>query len=547
MADDALSWQFQLYDEISAPANNAAAGVEKIVKEMTAAEQVSQGFEKDLARVRAQLVLIKGNPGQFRDLQLARKELGDLQRSLAPASSDAEKMVKTFRDGAPIFAGLGAFGIAQGASLLVSAGEKYLSLVKEAANVVYGFAEAAVKAVAKSETIGLSFELMLGKDVAAQTLADVAEIAGRTKFDDDDLKQALRPLLLSGIRDPKQIADALAAAVDVEAIVGGGQATVHGFLDAVEKVRNKGGIGEKQLLGFGVNAAQFYKDLGQQLNVTAEAAEKLASEGKVDPQRILTTIYRTIAAKQGGALGIAAERAADTVEAKLYKLQQLPENYLKKFLTSPGFTDLSKTLGDILSALDPESPNGQRIYKALEGLFNDLMRWVRDITTPGNIEALAQGFATALDFSRTLLATVKQVFEVFSRFVELTGKIATAPFKLGSFLTGESGAEETAVRAAAAAAGARRAAALLGYSDLLADVGIALPALSPRGEGIAPSRSRGNRAPLMTLTIPIDARGAKGDEAAEAIADKLKSTAVPQIKSLLETFAAQQGVQDDDG
>lgn len=546
MADDALSWQFQLYDEISAPANSAAAGVEKIVKEMTAAEQVTQGFEKDLARVRAQLAFIKGNPGQFKELQVARKELADMQKSLAPASVDAEKMVKTFRDGQPVFAGLGSFGLAQGASLLVSAGETYLSLMKQAATVVYGFAERAVKAAAKSETIGLSFELMLGKDTAAQTLADIDEIAGRTKFDDDDLKTALRPLLLSGIRDPKQIADALAAAVDVEAVVGGGQATVQGFLDAVEKVRNKGGIGEKQLIGFGVNAAAFYKDLGAQLGKTADAAEKLASEGKVDPQRILTTIYRTIAAKQGGALGIGAERAADTVEAKLYKLAQLPDNYLKKFVTSPGFDQFSRLLGDILSGLDPESPNGQRIFKALEGVFNDLMGWLRDLTQPGNVEKLAEGIASAVDFSRTLLATVREVFEIFAKIYDIAGKVATFGGIFKDVNAGEEAERFTFATGAGAAAAGRRAA---DYANLLGSIGVDLPALPSRGGGsdaIRPSRGRTNRAPALTLTFPIDARGANA-QAAEAIADKLQSTAVPQLKSVLETFAAQQGVQDDDG
>jgi tape measure domain-containing protein len=548
MADDALSWQFQLYDEISAPANSAAAGVEKVVAEMTTGEKVVQSFEKELGRVRAQLAFVKGNPGQFKELQLARKELGDLQRSLAPASVDAEKMVKTFRDGAPVFAGIGSFGIAQGASMLVSAGEKYVALMREAATVVYGFTERAIKAAAQSQTVGLSFELMLGEAGGRQALADIEEIASRTKFTAAELEEAVRPLLLAGVKPGKQMADALAAAIDAEALTGGGIGAVGGVIETITQVMSKGGIEGEALKKFGINAPAFFKTLAKDLGMSVDTLKEKLGAGKIKVNDLLNSIYREMAVKQGGALGISAERGAGTVEARLKKLTQLPDVYLRKFVSSPGFNDLSNTLGDILHALDPESPSGQRIYKALEGVFSDLMRWVRDITTPGNIEALAEGFSTAVDFSRTLLATVRQVFEVFARFVELTSKIANAPFKLGSFLTGESSATEKAVGTAGSAAGARRAAALLGYGDILADAGITLPALPARsGDEIRPSRGRGNRAPLMALTIPIDARGAKGDEAAEEIADKLQSTAVPQIKSLLETYAAQQGVQDDDG
>jgi hypothetical protein len=202
--------------------------------------------------------------------------------------------------------------------------------------------------------------------------------------------------------------------------------TVNGVIDLVKKVKAKEGIGEKQIENLGVNFNEFAKNLG----LTRDDAKKKIQTGELGSDRILNAIYQSIANIQGGSLGIAAQKGAETVEAKLHKLQQLPEQFLKKFAESDGFKKVSETLSRVLEGLDPDGPNGSRIVAAMNGVLDKILGWVDEIGSKDGVDKLASGIETAMDFAKTLLGVIEQVASVFKGIADTASFFGKLPGQL---------------------------------------------------------------------------------------------------------------------
>ena len=96
------------------------------------------------------------------------------------------------------------------------------------------------------------------------------------------------PLFRAGLTG-KAATTAYATSLDLAAGRGKGadQGAVAEAVDIFAKIQQKGGITSKQLAGIGLgekNVPAFWKDLGKQMHISAEAAEKQAKAGKIDPQ-----------------------------------------------------------------------------------------------------------------------------------------------------------------------------------------------------------------------------------------------------------------------
>jgi hypothetical protein len=416
MADE-LRWYLKLFDDVSAPARAAEHALAKLREEFKDNEKVMGGFDKELKKVREDIAKIKLNPGQFKELEVARKELQKLRSEAGGMGGGGA--------GGGLMAGLAGGAMVAGAGLLVGAAEKIGSVMMKAGSLVLDFAHEAINEAAKAETRKLSFEVMLGKEGAKQALDDIEEMSKKTKFDEDEIADAMRPLLLTGMRAGEDMANAITAATDLEVVTGGGIGAVQGTLDLIKKIRSKDMISEKQLEQVGLNGKVFFADIAKQLGTTAEIAKKKLSAKELGSDMVLGTIYRTIAAQQGGALGIMSGKSAETVEAKLNKLANLPGDYMKKMLESEGFTKFSQSLTRVLDGLSPESENGKRIFAALEDVFNKLMGWIEQLTTAEGMKSVAEGFTLVGDVvSITMTAVKGLVWFVKELYREISNVVA---------------------------------------------------------------------------------------------------------------------------
>ncbi len=572
-----LSWLIKLYDGVAGPAKSAAGGVEELAESMGGGKKEAGEFDKELKKVRDQITRIKMNPGQFKELSTARDELKKLKGiAKDPVKSD-------------FFAGLGADVLIGG---LVTGANAFAGIIQGAMGMATGLATQMLKAGAAQESLGLSFELMLGKDAGSQALKDIDALAGKTKFDDDELAKAVRPLLLGGMKPGKEMFDALAAAVDIETLTGGGLGQVQAVLGKVAKVQAKGGIGTKELEEFGINVQDFYKNLGGSMGESAAAVKKRVAEGKIAPDKILSAVYKAVADKQGGALGTSAERGAATVEGKLMKLENLPGNYFKKIVDSPSWAKLSDLMGGLLDRLDPEGPTGQRIFGALDQFFTSVVGDATKVFDNLKPDDLVKGVEI---FVGTLRGAVSVVAEIVSGLRAAVDLISGETLSKSIF-TGDRGTQrvtsiDTARRGGAskesidrliqdltasekadlAALGAKQGhdygSGIIagtrssldmhspsrkmmeigrltreGFEQGLGDGGLSVDTSLPGGGGIS---AAGGRSVSIQVDLHIDGAAMKDPAAlSAAIDERLTASLLPKILTALDTMGAQAGVED---
>jgi hypothetical protein len=208
---------------------------------------------------------------------------------------------------------------------------------------------------------------------------------------------------------------AFAAAGDVAA--GEGRGTDFGrvseVLEGFQNIFLKGGINERKLVNLGVNAPDFYRQLASQLRLgSADEAKKRAEAGKIDPQTLLNAIYHGIEQKQGGKLGTGTIATSQSYQARLERLQNLPNEYLKNLVESPAFNKASDMLAGLLEKLDPEGPAGTRIMAAIESMFDKIGDLIGDPETAA--ERFASGVESAVHLVKELIDTAGQLADAFA-------------------------------------------------------------------------------------------------------------------------------------
>jgi hypothetical protein len=285
---------------------------------------------------------------------------------------------------------------------------------KVAEIVIDGF-KRAVEESGKEETRRLAYRLTLGKEGGGAALSDVERFSKQTQFTPAQAKMMTLPLLRAGFSQ-KAARQEFATAADVQA---GGGMSAEEFLGFAQHVKLKGGVTTKQLVGAGINAPEFFKSLAKKLKIGEKEAETRAKEGvKIDPQLILNEITEAVNKRQGGAAGTGAAAASKTLEARLAKLRDLPNQYLEKLVDSPAFGVLSEKIGSIIQRLDPESPQGQRIIAALDRVFTKIVGWFDELATEEGIDSLVNGFESVITVVSAVLSFVKDTVAEINKLID---------------------------------------------------------------------------------------------------------------------------------
>jgi hypothetical protein len=313
------------------------------------------------------------------------RELGKFDNQLAQTKRNVGAFGSSLNLGGLDFGALGnggrffTFDLASGLGLVVGAVEKVIGAFASLTKSI-------VKTAAEAQDLNLAVELNVGKERAAEIQALADNISNTTRFDDDDVKRAILPLLDIGVSDTKLLDNLVTAAADIAARRGEGVDGLNSALASFQKLALKGEVDAKALRQLGIGEASFFANLADLMKISKEQAEALTKVGKVSADTLISVALDEIARREGGAIGPGAVRAAETLGGTLAKLGNATGNMFKQIADGDGMKAVQAALSRIVTVLT--GPAGKRFVDSIDKLLAKL----GDVITPDRIE----GFLTAI-------------------------------------------------------------------------------------------------------------------------------------------------------
>lgn len=265
-----------------------------------------------------------------KEIALFEGEIGKLGGTIGGLSLNFQALSK----GGPLF----TFDLAEGLKSVLELGtkvvEKFVDLGREM-----------VKTAGRAEDINLALKLNVGEEGAKQLEALSKEFAKFTRFSSEQVKQAWLPLTQAGMKEPQLLEDLTLAAGDVAARLGQESAfgdTLHMF----RAIKLKDQLPRQAFTNLGLSYEEFYKDLGAQLNLSADAAAEYAKSHRTDAMamRLINTAYNLIARRGGAAAGTDALQAGTTLGGEIARLDKAKETLFSGLANNPGMEQVKGVL-----------------------------------------------------------------------------------------------------------------------------------------------------------------------------------------------------------
>jgi len=304
------------------------------------------------------------------------------------------------------------FDLAEGASMAIG-------FIETLAGKVYDLGKEIVHAAAGAQDLRVAVAQTVGPENAAGIDA-LANSFGDTRFDDDEIKKMVLPLLNAGLgRDnPALLKDIVTAATDTAARLADPAAT-GAVLEAFQRVHTKREVSAKMLLGVGINEQDFYTSLGETLGVSAKRAEAQVKAGKVQAETLEAELLAAIAKREGGQLGRATDESAKTLGTTLARLEHLPENLFKQLADSPGLALLQQRVDHFIDTLS--GPAGERVVMALGGALDRVSQYLlgNGDAVDRFIDGVVTGIPKVTKFFESLATVVNGLAEILGAVVDL--------------------------------------------------------------------------------------------------------------------------------
>lgn len=262
--------------------------------------------------------------------------------------------------------------------------------------------EEMVNVAAKAERTNKAFSLVFGAEVGGETLEYIEKIGKYTEFSREQLKGAALDLAKVGFKG-EGLTRALAASMDISAFSKNGAEGQADAIGALERIKNTGQVNRRTLMPLGISEGDFFKELTKNTGKGRKELKKEMEAGTLDAETSLETLYTMITKRTHKDLGGAGVDMATTLDATLTHLRELPERYYEKLVGTAGFEKLKAQFGTWLEQLDPDSPNGKRIFSALEEAFS----FVADLISKIDLAAVIEDATDAMEgFEFTLAAAM---------------------------------------------------------------------------------------------------------------------------------------------
>lgn len=313
-----LTWQFEIFDKISAPAKN---------------------MDKALTGV--------------------EKELGQVERATKDASKAQQRSKRDWGDWIIV--------AAQAADLL----NRISGAIRGVAGGFYNLGLHILKTAAATENSALSFEIMMGRKGGADLLKWIDQVQFKTQFLAGDIRKLVQPLVTQGFELP-DIKRLFAASADIATITNTGEAGAQRALEFFATIQATGRLQTRALKDLGLQEASILGSIGAEVGIRDIAKVRTALSNGVIPQAIvLENVLLGIEKAQKGALGSSAIRGSQTVTASLHKLSGAADNFFETLDQSPAFDKIRAALNHLVLFLDPSSQFGQRLQR----IINEVFEW----------------------------------------------------------------------------------------------------------------------------------------------------------------------------
>jgi hypothetical protein len=236
----------------------------------------------------------------------------------------------------------------------------------------------AFEAAGEAERTRKSFEFLMGVEPADELLGFMDRLAKHTEFTDGALKGFAGSLVRAGFAG-EDLERALGATIDLAALAPDKMAGAAEALQLLSKVKLKGGVSERELIGAGLSPEKLFKRLAGDLGIGVKAVEERLQQGKVDTGVLIEALYSEIAKKTGKPLGGAGVAQSFTFLARLEKAKDIIPNLFEELEKSEGLKGVTSGLGRLVEALDPDSPAGKKIVGGLEQMLDRFGKFTNEI------------------------------------------------------------------------------------------------------------------------------------------------------------------------
>lgn len=356
MADGGIEFLVAInakYDQ----ATQASKALDGVTAASQRTDKAVSGVEMEFQRLSKHLTTLR-RPGQITEMRKEiaalenpepAKQVGLLERAFAGAGAEAAGMI----------AGLGVFAV----------GGAIIGGISALVGKVHELGVEMLMTAGEAQRTERAIGLLMGVDVAPDILDWIDQLARTTEFTDGPLKEMAINLTRVGFKG-QDLSRAMSAAVDVASMYTNKVEGVAVATEKLSRIRLKGGLGDRDLLGLGIAPDAFYKKLGQDLGMGSKEVEKKLQEGKIRVEDVIESVYAAIAAKTGKPLGGAGLAMTSTFLSQLEKAKDIIPNLFEGLSQSGGLDNITAALGRLVSNLAPDSPNGKRIIDGLEKMLN---------------------------------------------------------------------------------------------------------------------------------------------------------------------------------
>jgi hypothetical protein len=303
---------------------------------------------------------------------------------------------------------LGKFGAAAGEAraktsefLEFFGAEAALDVLKEIGEKVIDIGEEAVRSAAKAERMHRVFGIVQGgKEKGEQAEGWVHRFSKTSEFSEEQNESAFAGLRKAGV-DSQRAGLMMKAAGDVAAGSVDKDAAYQEAISAFERIHQTGKVNARMLRPLGIGVEDF-KKLPQFKGMSNQKVNAALATKNVDENELFQLIMAHAGETKVG------QRSADNVNllsTKMAKLEELPELFYKKLGDTKAVGELSRALDGALTKLDPDSPDGAKIFGGLESAFSA----VADAVGTIDFGAVAEGAATLAADLPPAVALIKEM------------------------------------------------------------------------------------------------------------------------------------------
>lgn len=338
----------------------------------------------------------------------------------------------------------GTFGAALGGaiggplgSILGGVAGTIVSVLVDAFKAIGNQVKTAFQAAADVEDTKLAYSLHGGIAAGARQYRDVTTAPLNLKFTQQQLAQAMIPILSAGFSSNAQRNITNSALILAKANKGAGYGVsdVSAIAEQFAKIKLRDGLTRRQLAGLNVaNADKFFTDLGKSIGVSAKEAEALARDGK-HADRVIHQLNLAIKAMAdsvtgGGRGGL---KALETLGDVWEKVTSLPLRIYQE-LANDGSgrygklkDSLSRFFGGFFDDVGKPTAGGAEVLTALgNGLSTIIDLLGQKILTPANITAFTAGLAALIQWVNDFVVS-------FAPIAEKAGHAASVGFGGGTW------------------------------------------------------------------------------------------------------------------